>query len=139
MTSTTPLLLLLDTVLSQEADRIRDARTRIRQVVAKVNLGLAGRPLQQGANYLMQDVDLLLTAFPNLCSVQSTHDGSLPLHFAASIGDVKVATRILSQVSSLCADGIIKIATLDSVLSLTFLSVVSLIVILLILLITAVP
>ena len=99
MTSTTPLLLLLDSVLSQEPDRIRDARTRIRQVVAKVNPEAAAQPMMQGPNFLIQDVDMLLTAFPQLASQKSTHDGSLPLHFAASIGNVQVATRILSQVS----------------------------------------
>lgn len=97
MTSTTPLLFLLDSVLSQEPARIREGRTRIREVVAKVSPGLAARPVQQGCDFLVQDVDMLLTAFPNLASVASTHDGSLPLHFAASIGNVKAATRILSQ------------------------------------------
>jgi len=50
---------------------------------------------------LYQDVDMILTAFPDDTSVASGHDGSLPLHFAASIGDVQVATRILSQVGRL--------------------------------------
>lgn len=98
MTSTTPLLLLLDSVLSQEADRIRDARTRIREMVAKLNPALAARPAPKGSSALLHDVEMLLTAFPNLASVESTHDGSLPLHFAASIGDVRVARRILTQV-----------------------------------------
>jgi hypothetical protein len=89
MTSTTPLLLLLDSILSQESERIREARNRIRQVVAKVDPGLAARPVEQGPSFLIHDVDMLLTAFPNLASVQSSHDGSLPLHFAASIGDVQ--------------------------------------------------
>lgn len=108
MTSTTPLLLLLDSILSQDQQRIRDARTRVRQIVAdasEANPGLkafALAPLDgrtESFDYLLQDVDMILTVFPNLASVTSEHDGSLPLHFAASIGNVPVATRILSQVS----------------------------------------
>ena len=110
MTSTTPLLLLLDSVLSQDQGRIRDARTRIRQIVADASDGnpalkaAALAPIDNRAvsfDYLLQDVDMILTAFPNLAAVRSDHDGSLPLHFAASIGNVQVATRILSHVRPL--------------------------------------
>ena len=89
--ATTPLLLLLDSVLSQDATRIQEARTRIRQLVDNA-------PMTNQFD-LLQEVDMLLNAFPNLASVASTHDGSSPLHFAASIGDVSVARRILIQVS----------------------------------------
>lgn len=122
MTSTTPLLLLLDSILSQEADRIRDARTRIRSVVSKaatekddptispdrqliITAALqAAAPIDGPASVqcLLQDIDLLLTAFPQLASKASGHDGSLPLHFAASMGNVEVARRIFDSVSFLC-------------------------------------
>ncbi|CAB9522136.1 Ankyrin repeat-containing protein [Seminavis robusta] len=96
MAATTPLLLLLDSVLSQDAARINEARTRIRQLVIQAN-GQAPAPTNPSHFSLLQEVDTLLTPYPHLASVASTHDGSLPLHFAASIGDVQVATRILSQ------------------------------------------
>ena len=108
MTSTTPLLLLLDSFLSQDSERIREARARIRQIVANASDGnpalkaAALAPIDNRSASstctLLQDVDMILAAFPNLASVASDHDGSLPLHFAASIGNVQVATRILSQV-----------------------------------------
>jgi hypothetical protein len=99
MPATTTLLLLLDSVLSQDNERIREARTRLRQLVSNAKGGAPLAPLD--ANFsLLDEVDMLLSYFPNVASVASTHDGSYPLHFAASIGQVKLATRIFNQVSS---------------------------------------
>jgi ankyrin repeat protein len=105
MTSTTPLLLLLDSILSQEPDRIRQARARISETVEKA--GITPNTFEEralpspgaAANNIVQDVKILLSAFPNLASVPSSHDGSLPLHFAASIGNVQVAHLLLQAVS----------------------------------------
>ena len=110
MTSTTPLLLLLDCILSQDHGQIRAARARVRQIVADASdansalKAAALSPINYGDNaasfhnLLQEDVDMILTAFPHIASVKSDSDGSLPLHFAASIGNVPVATRILRQV-----------------------------------------
>ena len=97
MAATTPLLLLLDSVLSQDSDRVKEARTRFRQLVSNANGGAPLAPLDDKFS-LLDEVNMLLNYFPNAASVASTHDGSLPLHFAASIGQVEVASRILNQV-----------------------------------------
>jgi hypothetical protein len=98
MPATTPLLLLLDSVLSQDNERIREARTRIRQLESNADGDAPLAPLETNFS-LLDEVDMLLRFFPNVASVASSQDGSFPLHFAASIGHVKVASRILNQVS----------------------------------------
>ena len=106
-THSTPLLLLLDSVLSQDPERIREAKVRISESIEKAgvqtqNNSFSGTPSAPGttaSNSLVQDVELLLNIFPNVASIPSSHDGSLPLHFAASLGNVQVASMLFRAVS----------------------------------------
>jgi hypothetical protein len=49
-------------------------------------------------------VGMLIKNRPDLACVASEHDNSLPLHFAASIGDVSVADMLVAAVSCVLSD-----------------------------------
>lgn len=88
--STTPLLLLLDSVLCQDREQLETAMTQVRALLQRDEPGLLT---------LSAIVGQLLAASPNLALVPSEHDNSLPLHFAASIGDIAVAELLIASVS----------------------------------------
>lgn len=98
--TTTPLLLLLDGVLSQDETRTREAVSLISEKLRELHqvLPTTGCPLNSRPA-LHAIVYALLSACPDDISVRSSHDNSLPLHFAASLGDIHVANMILMQVS----------------------------------------
>jgi hypothetical protein len=87
--STTPLLLLLDSVLCQDREQLETAMNQVRKL-----LRIDVPPL---AN-LSDVVGILIKTRPDLALVSSEHDNSLPLHFAASIGDVSVADILIAAV-----------------------------------------
>lgn len=87
--STTPLLLLLDSVLCQDREQLETAMTQVRALLQR----------DPGLLSLSAIVGQLLAANPNLALVPSEHDNSLPLHFAASIGDIAVAELLIASVS----------------------------------------
>jgi ankyrin repeat protein len=109
-----PLLLILDGVLSQDEDRVAQALQEI--AIARVLpipilngsspsdlMGTTGPPTTATSNASSSDALLnflraLLEATPSLAGIASSHDGSLPLHFAASLGDVRVASLLLDYV-----------------------------------------
>jgi hypothetical protein len=104
--STTPLLFLLDGVLSRDEVRVATAVNEIAQLIHPHQL------FPDGANTtaahespctsqaaLCYILTCLLTHHPEFASMRSEHDGSLPLHFAASLGNVQVASIILSKVN----------------------------------------
>jgi hypothetical protein len=129
-----PLLLVLDGVLSQDADRVAEALQEIAGVLpaaAALPVGIltpsdlmimmsaaaaadaadsdapdavadsaSSSPSPSSSDALLNLVRALLEASPDLAGLPSTHDGSLPLHFAASLGDVRVASLLLDYVSS---------------------------------------
>jgi len=103
MPSTTPLLLLLDGILSQEDARVESAMKDITQMLLKAGIFLQlpqpEESLLRSEPNLFAVIQLLMSAYPDLTAVPSSHDGSLPLHFAASVGDVQVANLLLTQVS----------------------------------------
>jgi hypothetical protein len=95
MESSTPLLLLLDGLLSGDVVRIQNVIDQVKPLV----------PFQVEASALLSEPASLhrflkkyVEASPHIASVKSLHDGSLPLHFAASWGDVEVARLILERV-----------------------------------------
>ena len=88
--STTPLLLLLDSVLCQDREQLETAMNQVRILLQRD----VPRHLPLSAI-----VRQLLTASPNLAMILSEHDNSLPLHFAASIGDIAVAELLIASVS----------------------------------------
>jgi hypothetical protein len=118
--TSSPLLFLLDGVLSHDDDRIQEALAEIARLVAQSpstttspphnnnnNNSHGGKsgtfPLTVGQPYsssamLCRVVAALLDVHPAWASVSSEHDGSLPLHFAASLGNVQVAKTILEKV-----------------------------------------
>ena len=87
-----PLLLLLDGYLSQDDDRVRQALE-----------AMTGQPMQ--GNSLLPPDDLVrvvskyLETNSQVASIRSSHDESLPLHFAASFGNVALAELIWKHVS----------------------------------------
>jgi ankyrin repeat protein len=94
MVTTTPLLLLLDGILSQDEERTDLALRQIQELVP--NQPLSESPLRS-AYALEGIIQTLMTYQPHLAQVASKHDGSLPLHFAASIGNVRVAKLLIEK------------------------------------------
>lgn len=93
--SATPLLFLLDGLLSQDEQRVDEAVEEISSMGCEV-------PEDSPCNSksaLCQVLTSLLDIYPELASMSSNHDGSLPLHFAASLGYVPAAAIVLSKVS----------------------------------------
>ena len=98
----TPLLFLLDGCLSRDEDRVQEALEEIAEVMRP-----AGRMPALAASpcvcplALCQVITALLAVRPDFCRLPSEHDGSLPLHFAASLGNVEVASIVFHKVSEL--------------------------------------
>jgi ankyrin repeat protein len=94
MLATTPLLLLLDGILSQQTER---TATALQQIEELVNI----QPLQESplrsSRALESIVHALMIYDPQLARMASAHDGSLPLHFAASLGNIKIASLLLEK------------------------------------------
>ena len=90
----TPLLFLLDGVLSQDVDRVGEAVREIGSLGCPVP---AISPCTSRVD-LCEILSSLLGMYLRFASMRSEHDGSLPLHFAASLGVVSVAQIILAQV-----------------------------------------
>ena len=94
MVNTTPLLLLLDGILSQDEVATNDALRQLREIIPLPSLQES--PLRSASS-----LELIIRACmlhqPQLAEMSSKNDGSLPLHFAASIGNVLVAKLLLEQ------------------------------------------
>lgn len=111
MPDTSQLLLLLDTIISQDVSEVRSA---MRQIVSEIeatgielNMRDLGDPLNS-TDLLCRTLHALIVAKPGIVRIASSHDGSLPLHFAASLGKPQVAQLLLAHVSySLSAVGFI--------------------------------
>ena len=100
MASTTPLLLLLDGILSQDETRVDSAVREILPLLQTPFPLPPGESIVRNRTLLYQLLYALLSARPDLCQIPSLHDNSLPLHFASSLGDVQVLNLILSTVSN---------------------------------------
>mmetsp|Transcript_37879 Transcript_37879/g.92191 ORF Transcript_37879/g.92191 Transcript_37879/m.92191 type:complete len:639 (-) Transcript_37879:782-2698(-) len=98
--SASPLLLLLDGILSQDNETTQAAMEQIGQLDPKLTAYMSyhnmGSPIRSSAA-LEVVVDALMGRMPHLARVASDSDGSLPLHFAASIGNVRVASLLLTS------------------------------------------
>jgi ankyrin repeat protein len=93
LNSSSPLLLLLDGVLSQSEQTVNLALQQI-QTIDPTLQNLGKTPLRS-SSALELVVQRLISIQPNLARVSSEADGSSPLHFAASIGNVRVASLLL--------------------------------------------
>jgi ankyrin repeat protein len=115
-----PLLLILDGVLSQDEDRVAQALQEIALAhvlpipivnscspSALMGTGTSTTSASNSSDALLNFLRALLEATPSLAGIASSHDGSLPLHFAASLGDVRVASLLLDHVRLLltCLSG----------------------------------
>lgn len=93
----TPLLLLLDGVLSNDEERVKTAMEQIRSLIGSRGGALrTSDPNQLSETSLLATVEQLMIYCPEMSGYTSQHDGSLPLHFAASLGKVDLV-RILFQ------------------------------------------
>lgn len=109
----TPLLLLLDGILSQDELCTNAALSQIEQIdpsfryhkciplspnskhsSADDSCIIRDSPLRS-ASALEAIVERLLAIQPHLAQVSSENDGSLPLHFAASIGNIRIASLLI--------------------------------------------
>ena len=107
----TPLLLLLDGILSQDEQGTDTALRQIEkldpafQYLQSIQTDSITGPSSsseyesplRSASALEEIVRRLLAIDPCLAAVASESDGSLPLHFAASIGNIKVAALLLDH------------------------------------------
>lgn len=98
----TPLLLLLDGIMSKSEDRTLAAVTEINRLLGRKNVAYVlphpGQSPATCAANLSTIIGALLQVHAELASLPSQRDGSLPLHFAASLGNVQVASLIMSKV-----------------------------------------
>lgn len=100
----TPLLLLLDGILSWNEERLELALGEIRILLKNVGIYHIDLPeynvsLLDSSSNLLYIIERLVLLYPQFCAIPSRHDGSLPLHFAASLGDPQIAAVILRSVS----------------------------------------
>jgi len=107
----TPLLLLLDGVLSQDEESTDTALKQMAKLDPKfqyfqsseaqpadsINFVFEYRSPLHSASRLEAIVERFLIVKPDLARVASESDGSLPLHFAASIGNIRVASVLLNN------------------------------------------
>jgi ankyrin repeat protein len=96
MVTASPLLLLLDSILSQDEARTSQALAQIQAIVPLMKPWSEDNPMRS-AVALESIVQTLMKHQPQLAQIASKHDSSLPLHFAASIGNIRVAHLLLEQ------------------------------------------
>jgi hypothetical protein len=101
-TTATPLFLLLDGILSQDHEQTIGSMQTISQLLqargTPLLLPSVDSPLLTSAFNLTEVVRQLLIAYPEMASVPSPNDDSLPIHFAASIGNVQAASYVVEKV-----------------------------------------
>lgn len=102
--ATTPLLSLLNELLVPYHDgNRRQQEQAIRSAIDEINVMVGGALPQYSAPLTSQElvhvVTKLLHSHTEQCRIPSAIEGSLPLHFAASLGDVNIASILLENVS----------------------------------------
>lgn len=98
-----PLIQLLDGVLAQSERRVRIAVTEITRMLKQHNGTVLSLPHPESSTLdsvlnLHAVLHTLLSEVPEFASYPSQRDVSLPLHFAASIGNIQVASLLMSKV-----------------------------------------
>jgi len=92
-----PLLLLLDGVLCQDEESTGNALIQLEKLDPSFNSSHVSISPLRSASTLEKIVKHILIIKPHLARVASESDNSLPLHFAASIGNIKVASLLLEH------------------------------------------
>jgi hypothetical protein len=100
----TPVLILLDNMLSDDIggiwNTLCDIHRRLPSVVSIHLPPLAVEPsFPIGNEIILTYLSTYLQTFPHQALVASTQDGSLPLHFAASLGDANLCQIVWQAVS----------------------------------------
>ena len=101
--SMSPLVQLLEGVHGKQRERIDEAMAQIRALLKlspSDRLDMDGTP-----DRLCNIVRLVLSRIPELACVVNPDDGSLPLHHAASLGDIAVTELLLSTVRATASNG----------------------------------
>lgn len=93
MESVSPLANLLEGVHNQRRNQVDEAMTQIRTLLhpSALQLVLDGSPAG-----LSEVIRLVLARHPELACIVKRDDGSLPLHHAASLGDIPIAELLLA-------------------------------------------
>ncbi len=101
MESVSPLANLLEGVHNQRRNQVDEAMTQIRTLLhpSALQLVLDGSPAG-----LSEVIRLVLARHPELACLVKRDDGSLPLHHAASLGDIPIADLLLATVSLIACD-----------------------------------
>ena len=100
-----PLIQLLDGVLAQSERRVNIAVTEITNILLAhsgtvVQLPHPEMSMLNSVTNLHCLLQTLLTKLPEYASYPSQRCWSFPLHFAASIGNIQVASLLMSKVRS---------------------------------------
>lgn len=101
------MLLLLDDMLSQDVGGIQ---ATLRSMRHELPPGVVAsylppeysvcQPNFVDPNVIVQHLSIYLQTFPQQAGIASQNDGSLPLHFAASLGDVTLTQVVWQAVRS---------------------------------------
>ena len=94
--NSSPLLLLLDGVLSQDEQSTNLAMEQLQAFDPSLKDDVGRSPMRSSTT-LEHIVQVIIQKQPQMAQVASESDGSTPAHFAASIGNVKVASCLLEQ------------------------------------------
>ena len=102
--------LLLDNLLSQDATGVQTTLTTMWNELPQAVRSAAYPPPPATSssvpaidpNRVFQHLSLYLQTFPHQAAIASDNDGSLPLHFAASLGDVLLSRIVWQAVSGGC-------------------------------------
>jgi len=99
--SSSPLVQLLEGVHGKRREEVDDAMTQIRRLL---KLAPSDLVMDGTSKSLCNIVRLILLHNPELACAVNPDDGSLPLHHAASLGDIAVAELLLATVRQNCAN-----------------------------------
>jgi hypothetical protein len=99
MAPSSPLVQLLEGIHCQQRDRVDNAMKQIRILLAP--LASNDLVLDGTSKTLSEVVRLVLSRHPELACAVNPKDGSLPLHHAASLGDIAITELLLATVREL--------------------------------------
>lgn len=93
--SVSPLAKLLEGIHSQRRDQVDSAMTQIRARLLEASDLFV---MDRSSAGLREVIRLSLSKHPELACAVNPEDGSLPLHHAASLGDIPICQLLLATV-----------------------------------------